>query len=113
MKYMKNSDRSDAIELRWSGCRARFLSALIPGSGQLYAGKTFAAVIWLPAVVLGYLASPYLGLAGHFICILDSTERDSEFVFGEHTESRMSRRGAYVFGVVGVLLLLFVCWRIV
>ena len=109
---MENRDSSDAIELRWSGFRARFLSGLIPGSGQLYAGKTFAAIIWLPAVVLGYLASPYLGLAAHFICILDSTERDSEFVFGEQTESQMSRRGAYVFGAVGVLLLLFVGWRV-
>ena len=105
---MKNSYRSDAIELRWSGYKARFLSVLIPGSGQLYGGKTFAAVIWLPAVVLGYLASPYLGLAGHFICILDSTERDSECAFGEHTESQISRRGAYVFSTVGILLLLFV-----
>jgi hypothetical protein len=113
MKRHKHSDRNDAFELRWSGLRARLLSVFIPGSGQLYAGKTIAGVIWLPAIVLGYLASPYLGLAGHFICILDSTKRDSECVFREHTETLMSRRGAYVFGAVSILLLVFAGWRIV
>ena len=60
------------IEVPWSCWRARLLSIIIPGSGQLYAGKTFAALVWMPAVVFGYFASITLGLTAHAVCILDA-----------------------------------------
>ena len=103
---MKSSDdRDDVMELRWNGVGALLISVLIPGSGQLYAGKTVAAAIWFPAVVLAYLASPSLGLVAHAVCIVDATERNSEPTFCEDPYARVSRRGAYVFGAIVFLFL--------
>jgi TM2 domain-containing membrane protein YozV len=47
---------------------AGFLSAWIPGAGQLYAGRAGAAILWFLAVGLGYaLIVP--GLVLHLFCI--------------------------------------------
>ena len=104
--FMKNSDDIDnVVELRWNRIAARLVSIIVPGSGQLYAGKTVAAAIWFPAVVLAYLASPALGMAAHGICILEAPERDSEYVFCEEPKACVSRRGVYVFGVIVFVVL--------
>src|SRR5262249_34071361 len=47
---------------------AGFLSAWIPGAGQLYAGRVGAAILWFLVVGLGYaLILP--GLVLHLFCI--------------------------------------------
>jgi hypothetical protein len=63
-----------ANEIRWRASVGAVLSAIIPGSGQLYSGKTIPGLLWLPTVAISYLASVQLGLCAHFVCALDATE---------------------------------------
>jgi TM2 domain-containing membrane protein YozV len=47
---------------------AAFLSVIVPGAGQLYAGRVIAAFLWFFAVGMGYvLILP--GLVLHLFCI--------------------------------------------
>lgn len=110
------SDRTDRVwYLSWSRGRAALLSVVAPGCGQLYSGKTVAAIIWLPAVIFAYLASPSLGLVAHGICVFDATERDRRGVFEDLRDARISKRGTCVFGaMVFLLLVIALClalWR--
>jgi len=47
---------------------AALLSLLIPGAGQLYAGRPAAAVVWFFSVMIGYLLI-IPGLFLHVLCI--------------------------------------------
>ena len=63
------SDRTDWVwYLSWSRGRAASLSVVAPGCGQLYGGKTVAAIIWLPAVIFAYLASGQVRPAAVAFC---------------------------------------------
>jgi hypothetical protein len=99
---------SEGKKVRWSRGRAVLLSLMMPGAGQLYSGKTLAGLIWLPAVVLGYFASPLLGIAAHSVCVIDATDRKLETPFGDPPEVRISRYGAIAFGALSALLI-FIC----
>ena len=82
----------------WSSGIAATLSLLLPGSGQLYGGKTVPGLIWLWAVVCAYLASLPLGLAAHGICVLDATEhKNKREPFDDAPAVEISRKGAYAF----------------
>src|SRR5690242_18242935 len=95
-----------AITVQWHWCTAAALSLVMPGSGQLYSGKTFAALIWLPAVICAYLASDTLGVAAHVICVLDATQRDfKESGLKHHADVRMSQAGTSVFGIMVMMLI--------
>jgi hypothetical protein len=45
------------------------LSLLVPGAGQLYAGRPIAGVSWFVAVTLGYLMLIVPGVLLHILCI--------------------------------------------
>ena len=90
----------------WSRGKAFLLSLALPGFGQLYGGKTIPAMIWLPAVVLGYLASPSLGLAAHGVCVFDATESHAPSVFEDSPKS-ISKRAANLFAVMAFALAIF------
>jgi hypothetical protein len=47
---------------------AGFLSAIVPGAGQLYAGRVIAAFLWFFAVGAGYVLL-FPGLVLHLFCI--------------------------------------------
>jgi hypothetical protein len=85
-------------------CIAAALSLAVPGSGQLYSGKTLAALIWLPAVFLMYYSSLPIGLVAHTICVVDATQRGPRKNGAD--EIYVSRIGTYAFG--GILFLSFV-----
>ena len=91
--------------LSWSRGRSALFSVLVPGCGQLCSGKTVAAIIWLPAVILAYLASPYLGLAAHSICVLDATKRDNHGLVEDGRDARISKWGTCVLGTMVLVLL--------
>ena len=92
-------DRRDRGE--WSSGIAALLSFILPGSGQLYGGKTIPGLIWLWAVVCAYLASMPLGLAAHGICVLDATEhRKTREPLGDAPPVEISRKGALAFGAM-------------
>jgi hypothetical protein len=48
---------------------AALLSALVPGAGQLYAGRPLSAVGWFVVVSLGYLMLIVPGIVLHVLCI--------------------------------------------
>jgi TM2 domain-containing membrane protein YozV len=48
---------------------AAILSLLVPGAGQLYAGRPVSAILWFAAVTLGYLMLIFPGLVLHVLCI--------------------------------------------
>jgi hypothetical protein len=91
----------------WSSGMAAALSLLLPGSGQLYGGKTLPGLIWLWAVVCAYLASLPLGLAAHGICVLDATEhKNKREPFDDAPAVEISRKGAYAFSAMAGAILL-------
>jgi TM2 domain-containing membrane protein YozV len=63
MKFEKErrSDRSPVI--------AAILSFLIPGAGQMYAGRVKPGVLWLVFVLAGYFLFIFPGLILHFFCV--------------------------------------------
>ena len=48
---------------------AALLSALVPGAGQLYAGRPISALGWFVVVSLGYLMLVVPGVVLHVLCI--------------------------------------------
>jgi TM2 domain-containing membrane protein YozV len=48
---------------------AALLSALVPGAGQLYAGRPLAALGWFVVVSLGYVMLVVPGIILHVLCI--------------------------------------------
>ena len=48
---------------------AAVLSMVVPGAGQLYAGRPLAAIAWFMAVTFGYLFLIVPGLVLHILCI--------------------------------------------
>ena len=51
---------------------AAVLSLLLPGSGQVYKGRTFIALLWLVGTIGSYIVLPGLGLTVHLTCIFDA-----------------------------------------
>ena len=49
---------------------AAVLSLIIPGAGQMYKGHVLSGIVWLVAVVIGYLMFILPGLVLHFLCIV-------------------------------------------
>jgi TM2 domain-containing membrane protein YozV len=58
--------------LRPSDTVAAVLSLIIPGTGQIYKGRTAMGIIWLVLTVLGYLTLVVPGMLLHFICIFQA-----------------------------------------
>lgn len=52
-----------------SGAVAGALSLLVPGAGQLYAGRPISGVLWFVAVTLGYLMLIVPGVLLHILCV--------------------------------------------
>lgn len=52
---------------------AGVLSLVIPGAGQVYLGKPFAAIAWFAVVTLGYLVLIVPGMILHLACIASAT----------------------------------------
>jgi hypothetical protein len=48
---------------------AAVLSLIVPGAGQLYAGRPVSAVVWFVVVSIGYLLLIVPGVLLHAICI--------------------------------------------
>lgn len=53
---------------------AAILSLLIPGAGQMYGGHVGAGIIWLVAVVVGYVMLIVPGLILHIVCIVSAAQ---------------------------------------
>ena len=52
-----------------SGAVAGVLSLLVPGAGQLYAGRPISGVLWFVLVTLGYLMLIVPGVLLHILCV--------------------------------------------
>ena len=63
--------RSEELEIRPhpNAAAAAVLSMIVPGAGQLYAGRPLSAIAWFMAVTMGYLLLIVPGLLLHVICI--------------------------------------------
>jgi hypothetical protein len=48
---------------------AAVLSLIVPGAGQLYAGRPLAAVAWFTLVTMGYLLLVVPGMLLHIVCV--------------------------------------------
>jgi hypothetical protein len=61
----------DVLEPRHapSAAAAAVLSMIVPGAGQLYAGKPVSAVVWFAVVTMGYLLLIVPGVLLHILCI--------------------------------------------
>lgn len=55
---------------------AAVLSLLIPGAGQMYRGHVRNGLIWLVAIVIGYITSVFSGLFLHLLCVVSAASRD-------------------------------------
>lgn len=62
---------SDEIELRPhpSAAAAAVLSMIVPGAGQLYAGRPLSGLVWFMVVTMGYLLLIVPGVLLHILCI--------------------------------------------
>lgn len=60
-----------AIEARPqpSAAAAALLSVVVPGAGQLYAGRPLSAVSWFALVTMGYLLLIVPGVLLHILCV--------------------------------------------
>ena len=65
-----------AVRKRWSPIVAFFLSALIPGLGQLYKGQLLNATVWFVATIIGYAAFIVPGLVLHSLCAIVAARGD-------------------------------------
>lgn len=73
------SHRTQNIHIKqrlWSPGVAAVLSLVIPGAGQMYKGNVARGLVWLIAVVVGYLFLIRPGLVLHFLCIVLATQGD-------------------------------------
>jgi TM2 domain-containing membrane protein YozV len=64
--------RRDPMELQQhhpNALVAAVLSAIVPGAGQLYAGRPLSAVAWFTLVTMGYLLLIVPGIVLHILCI--------------------------------------------
>ena len=61
---------------KWSPGVAAVLSLVIPGAEQMYKGNVGSGLLWLLAVVVGYMALVIPGLILHLICILTAASGD-------------------------------------
>lgn len=52
---------------------AAVLSCLLPGAGHMYSGRGKAGVLWLVAVLAGYMSLVVPGIILHILCIASST----------------------------------------
>jgi TM2 domain-containing membrane protein YozV len=48
---------------------AATLSLLVPGAGQLYAGRPLSGLVWFVVVTLGYLMLIVPGVLLHIVCV--------------------------------------------
>src|SRR5262245_16292872 len=60
----------EAVERAWNPGVAAVLSLVIPGAGQIYKGRVFSGLVWLVAVVVGYMMLIAPGLILHLCCII-------------------------------------------
>ena len=61
---------------KWSPGVAALLSFLIPGAGQMYKGNVGAGLVWLIAVVVGYILIIIPGIILHLVCIFAAASGD-------------------------------------
>jgi hypothetical protein len=62
---------SYALEMRQSpnAAAAAVLSMIVPGAGQLYAGRPLSGVAWFALVTMGYLLLIVPGVLLHILCV--------------------------------------------
>jgi len=48
---------------------AAVLSLIVPGAGQLYAGRPLSAIVWFALVTVGYLLLVVPGILLHVLCV--------------------------------------------
>jgi hypothetical protein len=60
----------------WSPGLAAALSLVVPGAGQMYKGQVRGGLLWLGAVVVGYMTFIVPGLVLHAICVYSATQGD-------------------------------------
>jgi hypothetical protein len=70
-----SADASFRSESRpqWNPGVAAVISLVIPGAGQMYSGRIWQGLIWLPCVILAYLIFVLFGLASHAACVWDAS----------------------------------------
>src|SRR5882757_9244319 len=68
-----NSSARVEAKPKWNPGIASILSLVIPGSGQMYGGRIWQGLAWLPGVVVAYLWFAPLGLAAHAACIWNAS----------------------------------------
>ena len=65
--------RDDSFELETrqppNAAAAAVLSMIVPGAGQLYAGRPLSGVAWFALVTMGYLLLVIPGVLLHILCI--------------------------------------------
>ena len=60
------------VSRTWNPGIAALLSFFFPGAGQIYRGKIGAGILWLIAVLIGYMALVIPGIILHLICIYNA-----------------------------------------
>jgi hypothetical protein len=58
---------------------AAVLSMIVPGAGQLYAGRPVSAVVWFAVVTMGYLLLIVPGLLLHVLCVASAAHAAHHF----------------------------------
>jgi TM2 domain-containing membrane protein YozV len=69
MALVRETDRAIAQRHPPNSAVAAVLSLVVPGAGQLYAGRPLAAIAWFFVVSMGYLMLIFPGLVLHILCI--------------------------------------------
>jgi TM2 domain-containing membrane protein YozV len=66
---VRQADRSLELARVPNPAVAAVLSLVVPGAGQLYAGRPLSALVWFVTVTLGYLMLIVPGLLLHILCV--------------------------------------------
>lgn len=69
--YALASSESTLLETRHTpnAAAAAVLSMIVPGAGQLYAGRPLSAIMWFVLVTMGYLLFIVPGVLLHVLCV--------------------------------------------
>jgi TM2 domain-containing membrane protein YozV len=61
---------------KWNPGTAAVLSLLLPGTGQIYAGKVLEGLLWMIAVVAAYHTNLFMGIFVHLACVFRAAKQN-------------------------------------
>ena len=68
-----NSNARVEAKPEWNPGMASVMSLVIPGAGQMYSGRVWQGLLWLPCVVVAYFIAVPIGIGIHSGCVWNAS----------------------------------------